>query len=154
MSSNTSIAKLAKRRRPFSPPAHMLPPDLPVLTETPDLSDEDVLRTALYVSWGNVLKAAELLGLPAGVLARRIESSKSLKADRDAARRLIIDAAEGKIIDRLADTEGEDQYETAKFVLTSLGKEVGWGAAAPRSPAGGFALSDGSRSLVVKWNDD
>jgi hypothetical protein len=141
------------RKRAFAPPpaVEVLPPDLIPLSEGD--FDDDAVRTALYLSWGNVSKAARMLNMPAGMLARRVELSGSLKADRDAARRLIVDTAEAKIVERLTSLEGDDLYDTVKFVLTTLGKEVGWGAGQPRS-AGAVALTDGSRSLTVKWNED
>lgn len=140
------------RKRAFAPPAvEELPSDLVPLSEGD--FDDDAIRTALYLSWGNVSKAAQLLKMPAGMLARKVELSTSLKADRDAARRLIVDCAEAKIVERLTELQGDELYDTVKFVLTTLGKEVGWGAAQPRT-AGAVALTDGSRSLTVRWNDD
>jgi hypothetical protein len=98
--------------------------------------------------------AANALGCAPGALARRIELLPSLKADRDAARRMIVDQAEAIVVSELQDDQNpERQSETARFVLTSLGKSLGWGAQA--TSQAGFALTDGSgRTLSVRWQND
>jgi hypothetical protein len=79
----------------------------------------------------------------------------SLKADRDAARRMLVDTAEAVIVEQLLATDQPDRRDdAARFVLTSLGKSVGWGTQAT-SAAAGFSLSDGSgKSLTVRWQTD
>jgi hypothetical protein len=115
------------------------------------LHDDEQIRTALFINYGNVTRTAEMLGLHAGVLARHVNRVSSLKTDQMAARQLIVDRAEEAILDRLTTTEGDEQYETAKFILTSLGKELGWGATS--KSAASLSLSDGNRTLSVRWND-
>jgi hypothetical protein len=109
----------------------------------------------LYLNHGNTQLAALQLGCHPGVLARKIEMVPSLKADRDAARRQIVDTAEMVIVEELQDTNNPEQRsEAARFVLTSLGKTLGWGTQAT-SQAAGFSLSDGAgRTLQVKWQSD
>ena len=99
--------------------------------------------------------AARALGCLPGTLARRIELLPSLKADRDAARRMIVDQSEAVIVEELLDDDQpERRSEAARFVLTSLGKSLGWGQNSA-SQAAGFSLSDGSgRTLQVKWQSD
>lgn len=79
----------------------------------------------------------------------------SLKADRDAARRMIVDQAEAVVVEQLLDADQPDRRDAAaQFVLTSLGRSLGWGNS-PASQAAGFSLSDGSgRTLQVKWQSD
>jgi hypothetical protein len=79
----------------------------------------------------------------------------SLKADRDAARRMIVDQSEAVIVEELLDADQpERRSEAARFVLTSLGKSLGWGTG-QSSTGGGLSLSDGSgRTLQVKWQSD
>jgi len=132
-----------------------LPPDLAPIPYGAGADDDEAIRTSLYANFGNVGLAARQLGCLPGALARRIELLPSLKADRDAARRMIVDQAEAVIIEQLLDADQPDRRdESARFVLTSLGKTVGWGAQAT-SAAAGFSLSDGSgKQLTVKWMTD
>jgi len=80
----------------------------------------------------------------------------SLKADRDAARRMIVDQSEAVIVEELLDQDQpERRSEAARFVLTSLGKSLGWGTGQSATQAAGFSLSDGAgRTLQVKWQSD
>ena len=107
-------------------------------------------------SFGNTGRAAALLEVSPGQLARQIELSPTLKADRDVARRMIVDLAEERIVEALLDdTSTERRDETARFVLTSLGRGLGWSTSASAPAAAGFSLSDGSgRTLSVKWQTD
>jgi hypothetical protein len=132
-----------------------LPPDLAPIPYGAGVDDDEAIRTSLYANFGNVGLAARQLGCLPGQLARRIELLPSLKADRDAARRMIVDQAEAVIVEQLLDADQPDRRdESARFVLTSLGKGVGWGANATAAAAG-FSLSDGAgRTLQVKWQSD
>lgn len=132
-----------------------MPPDVRPLPVNPDTDDDDAVRTALYLNFGNVGLAARALGRRPGELARHIELFPSLRADREAARRMIVDQAEAVVVEQLLDEESLSRRDdAAKFVLTSLGRSLGWGqTAAPQ--AAGFSLSDGSgRTLSVKWQTD
>ena len=135
------------------PSGEYLPPDLAPLPYGPEIEDEEAIRTSLYLNFGNTGLAAQALGTAPGLLARTIERSPSLKADRDAARRMIVDAAEAAIVDALTDDSQDRRDDAARFVLTSLGKALGWGASAT-APAG-FSMSDGAgRTLSVRWQND
>jgi len=144
-------------RRPHTkdPSIEYLPPDLAPIPYGAGAEDDEAIRTSLYANFGNVGLAAKQLRCLPGALARRIEMLPSLKADRDAARRMIVDQAEQVIVEQLQDEEQPDRRdEAAKFVLTSLGKQLGWGATAT-SAAAGFSLSDGSgKQLTVKWQTE
>jgi hypothetical protein len=142
-------------RRPNTTDTDYLPPDLVPIPYGAGIEDDEAIRTALYAHFGNVGLAARALGTLPGALARRIELLPSLKADRDAARRMIVDQAEAVVVEQLLDADQPDRRDdAARFVLTSLGKGVGWGAQAT-SAAAGFSLSDGSgRQLTVKWQTD
>jgi len=137
------------------PDIEYLPPDLAPLPYGASDDDEEAVRTALYLNFGNVGLAARALGCAPGALARRVELVPSLKADRDAARRMIVDQAEAVVVEQLLDADQPDRRDAAaQFVLTSLGKSVGWGQQAT-SQAAGFSLSDGAgRTLQVKWQSD
>ena len=143
-------------RTPDLPEVEYLPPDLRPLPVAPDSDDDEAVRTALYLNFGNVGLAALALGRAPGELARHIELFPSLRADREAARRMIVDQAEAVIVDQLLDTEQADRRdEAAKFVLTNLGKSLGWGTGPSSTQSAGFSLSDGSgRTLQVKWQTD
>ena len=67
---------------------------------------------------------------------------------------MIVDQAEMVVVEQLTDTDQiERRDEAAKFVLTSLGKALGWGTAA--TSAAGFSMTDGGgRTLQVKWQTD
>lgn len=137
------------------PEIDYLPPDLAPLPYGAGAEDDEAIRASLYLNFGNVGLAARQLGCLPGQLARRIELLPSLKADRDAARRMIVDQAEAVVVEELLDTDNEERRsETARFVLTSLGKSLGWGSQAT-SQAAGFSLSDGSgKQLTVRWQTD
>jgi len=68
---------------------------------------------------------------------------------------MIVDQSEAVIVEELLDDDQpERRSEAARFVLTSLGKSLGWGQNSA-SQAAGFSLSDGSgRTLQVKWQSD
>jgi hypothetical protein len=148
-------------RRPNTQPApgeaiplEYLPADLAPIPYGADIEDIEAIRTALYLNYGNVGLAARSLGALPGALARVVEQSAELRSDRDAARRMIVDQAEAVIVEQLTDKAQIDRRdEAAKFVLTSLGKALGWGTQA--TTAAGFSLSDGGgRTLQVKWQTD
>ncbi len=143
-------------RRPGQkePNIEYLPPDLAPLPYGASDDDEEAIRTSLYLSFGNVGLAAQKLGCLPGALARKIELVPSLKADRDAARRMIVDQSEAVIIEQLLDTEEPGRRDdAARFVLTSLGRSLGWGQTAQAQA--GFSLSDGSgRTLSIRWQSD
>ena len=135
-------------------PIELLPPDLAPIPYGADGEDDEAVRTALWLNYGNIRLAARALGAAPGALARKVEQDPSLKTDRDAARRMIVDEAENVIVEQLTDVNSVDRRdEAAKFVLTSLGKALGWGQQA--TSAAGFSLSDGGgRTLQVKWQTD
>src|SRR5215213_5615437 len=130
-------------RRPGSPiPLEYLPEDLAPIPFGADIEDTEAIRTALYLNYGNVGLAARSLGCLPGALARIVEKSADLKSDRDAARRMIVDQAEGVIVEQLTDASSIDRRDdAAKFVLTSLGRALGWGTQA--TAAAGFSMTDG-----------
>jgi hypothetical protein len=135
-------------------PIELLPPDLAPIPYGADGEDDEAVRTALWLNYGNLKLAAQALGASPGALARKVEATPSLKLDRDAARRMIVDEAENVIVEQLTDPSSTDRRdEAAKFVLTSLGKSLGWGTQA--TAAAGFSLTDGGgRQLTVKWQTD
>ena len=67
---------------------------------------------------------------------------------------MIVDQAEAQVVDQLLDPDSIDRRDAAAtFVLTSLGKSLGWGNSPQQSA--GFSLSDGAgRTLQVKWQTD
>jgi len=98
-------------------PIEYLPEDLAPIPYGADIDDEEAIRTALYLNFGNVGLAARSLGCLPGALARIVEASSALKSDRDAARRMIVDQAEQVIVEQLTDTDQTDRRdEAAKFV--------------------------------------
>jgi hypothetical protein len=140
---------------PGSPiPLEYLPDDLAPIPYGADIEDTEAIRTALYLNYGNVGLAAQSLGCLPGALARIVEKSADLKSDRDAARRMIVDQAEAVVVEQLLDKAQIDRRdEAAKFVLTSLGKALGWGTQA--TTAAGFSMTDGAgKQLTVKWQTD
>ena len=68
---------------------------------------------------------------------------------------MIVDQAEAVVVEQLLDANQPDRRdEAARFVLTSLGKSLGWGTSTT-GQAAGFSLSDSSgRTLQVKWQSD
>lgn len=135
-------------------PVELLPPDLAPIPYGADGEDDEAVRTALWLNYGNLKLAAQALGASPGALARKVEQTPSLKTDRDAARRMIVDEAEHVVVEQLLDDRNTDRRdEASKFVLTTLGKALGWGNQA--TSAAGFSLSDGDgRTLQVKWQTD
>lgn len=68
---------------------------------------------------------------------------------------MVVDQAEAVVVEELLDLgQPERRAEAARFVLTSLGKSLGWGGQAAGAAAG-FSLSDGTgRTLQVRWQSD
>jgi hypothetical protein len=68
---------------------------------------------------------------------------------------MIVDQAEAQVVDQLLDEQSTERRDAAaSFVLTSLGKSLGWGGQSSTQSAG-FSLSDGAgRTLQVKWQTD
>jgi len=145
-------------RRPGSPPppVEYFPPDatpIPYGADEDDLNDLGVIRTALFANFGNIKLAATALGVAPGQLSRVVEASVDLKTDRDAARRMIVDQAEAIVVEQLTDERNTDRRdEASKFVLTTLGKSLGWGSQA--TAPSGFSMSDGQRTLSIRWMGD
>lgn len=134
-------------------PLDYLPPDLAPMPYGAGPDDLEAVRTALWLNFGNVGLAAKALSAPAGELARVVERSPELKSDRDAARRMLVDRAEAVVVEQLSDERNTDRRdEASKFVLTTLGKALGWGSQA--TAPNGFSMSDGVRTLQVKWQSD
>ena len=67
---------------------------------------------------------------------------------------MIVDQAEAQVVEQLLDDASIERRDAAAaFVLTSLGKSLGWGSNPQQSA--GFSLSDGAgRTLQVKWQTD
>lgn len=141
-------------KRPGVPaPLEYFPPDLEPIPYGADDKDTEAIRTALYLNFGNCQLAARDLRTTPGALARKIEADATLRVDRDAARRMIVDQAEANLVEQLTDASSLDRRdEAAKFVLTSLGKSLGWGTQS--TSAAGFSLTDGNKTLSVKWQSD
>lgn len=124
-------------------PWDVRPDDLPLTIEE--------VRTALWVNEGNITKAALTLKVDSSRLRRYIAASPRLSAEKEEARNQILDKAEEVVIEALSDEEDVVRKDSmAKYVLSNLGKERGYG-----SKAGGNLTinNNGAGTISVSWGD-
>lgn len=135
-------------------PVDLVPlPTMPwdVRPDSLPLTVEEV-RTALWANSGNVTKAAQLLKVDSARLRRYIKNSPRLSVEVEEARNQILDRAEEIMIEALNDEDDVVRRDSmAKFALTNLGKERGFGQ---RPGAGTLTINNtGGGTIQVSWGD-
>jgi hypothetical protein len=133
-----------------------LPDDLRPLPTTPwderptELPlDTEECRTALWMTAGNVTKAAELLKVVPLRLRAKVKSSPRLSAELAEAREQLVDIAEENVRDALTDTTDPGRRDSmSRFVLASIGKSRGFGSNTSKTTINAFG-----NNMSIKWDD-
>jgi hypothetical protein len=134
-----------------------LPQDLTPLptapySERPDSLPLDIeeCRTALWMYRGNVSSAAQRLKVTPSRLRSFIKKSPYLTNEMDEARQQLQDIAEDVVYEALTDDEDVGRRDTmARFVLTNLGGERGYGS----KPSNMTINNSKGGTIVVGWAD-
>lgn len=115
--------------------------------------DPEQCRTALWLSAGNIGRAAVLLRTSAARLGSLVRRDAHLAEERAQASEMAIDRAEGVILDALDDQDPVRRDDAARFVLVHAGRQRGWsrdGGAAGINVA--FSGSPGAAGAVqIRW---
>jgi hypothetical protein len=105
------LAALGHRESPY-------PADVPL--------DPDQARTALWLSAGNIGRAAVLRHTNAARLGNLVRRDAFLAEQRAQAAELALDRAEGVLLDALDDQDPVRRDDAARFVLVHAGRARGW----------------------------
>lgn len=123
-------------------PYNERPPALPL--------DVEECRTAIWLTRGNITKAAEMLKTTSMRLRIFIKNSPRLSAELNEAKERILDIAEEVAYDALTDEQDPGRRDTmARFVMTNLGKDRGYG-----NGTGGVSLNvPKGGKILISWED-
>ena len=137
----------------MSEPADLIPlPTMPWDNRPSELPlDIEECRTALWMTRGNITKAAKVMKVPSDRFRRFVRSSPRLSATVEEAQETLLDMAEEQVAEALEDTEDTVRADSmAKFVLTNLGARRGYG-----TKGSGVTLKPGagSGSFTISWGD-
>jgi hypothetical protein len=111
--------------------------------------DVEECRTALWKQRGNVTKAAEMLKVPSSRLRAFIKTSPFLSAEVKEAQQQLLDISEDIAYDALMDDEDKGRQDTmARFIMTNLGGDRGYGAA-----KGGVTINAPKGTINISWAD-
>lgn len=131
-----------------------LPNDLVVLPTMPyqerpadiPLEVEEV-RTAIWLKNGNISEAAELLKVPSSRLRKFVNNNAYLSSEQNEARERLKDRAEEVIRQGLNDPE--EMYTMARYVMSGIGKDRGYGANAGK----GLSVTNNGGTVIIQWAD-
>lgn len=113
--------------------------------------DVEECRTALWITRGNVTRAAELLKVPSARLRTFVGKSEYLTREQREAQEQLLDIAEDDVYDALTDTNDPGRKDSmARFVLTNLGQSRGYGSS---KPGVGLNLPGKGGTIVIQWQD-
>jgi hypothetical protein len=131
-----------------------MPSDLKVLPTMPyeqrpeDLPlDVEECRTAIWLHNGNITEAAVELKIPSARLRRFVKNNAYLSAEVEEAREKLKDRAEEVIRQGLNDPE--EMYTMARYVMSGIGKDRGFGANAGK----GLSVTNNGGNIVIQWAD-
>jgi len=110
----------------------------------PAFTPEEV-AAAISENHGVIAGAARSLGCSRDTVERYVDRHAVVRAAFNEARELIVDMAEAVVIKRL----GEGDLGAAKFVLSTIGRDRGWGRTVPPDPP-----EHGSRPAAGLRTDD
>lgn len=114
--------------------------------------DVDECRTAIWMVRGNVTKAAEIMKVPSSRLRNFVKGSKFLSAEVREAQEQLLDIAEDVAYDALIDSEDKSrQDQMARFIMTNLGKDRGYGQGSGKS--GVNVNLPGKGRMMIAWDD-
>lgn len=102
---------------------------------------EQVLE-AIAGSYGNVLTVARRLGCTWATARKYIDRWKETREALAQERMVLLDAAECVIYQAIE----QNDAQTAKWVLSRLGKDRGWGNS--------YDVRQGDVHIILRWEDD
>lgn len=134
-------------------PVDLVPlPTMPY-DERPDALPLDVeeCRTALWMTAGNISKAAEILKTTSLRLRNFVKASKRLTDEQKEMQEVLLDKAESVAAEALEDEDATRRDTMARFVMTNLGKDRGYGQG---NGKGGVNLNlPGKGNFTISWDD-
>jgi hypothetical protein len=93
--------------------------------------DTEECRTALWLTKGNITKAAEMLKVSSARLRTFVKNSDYLSRECDEAKEVLKDIAESNVVEAMEDrTDAGRRDAMSRFVLASIGRDRGYGNAA------------------------
>jgi hypothetical protein len=110
----------------------------------------ELAMRVLAESWGNVSKAAGVLGVPSGGLRYWVKHTPALTAVVDEVMEIFCDRAEAILCEAM-DSEHEVRRDTAsRFVLNGKGAPRGWS----RDSQAAVTIDRPLQQIVLRWMDD
>jgi hypothetical protein len=110
----------------------------------------ELAMRVLAESWGNVSKAAGVLGVPSGDLRYWVRHTPALTAVVDEVMEIFCDEAEA-ILREALESQHEVRRDTAsRFVLNGKGAPRGWS----RDSQAAVTIDRPLQQIVLKWMDD
>lgn len=137
----------------MSEPLDLIPlPTMPY-DERPDALPLDIeeCRTALWMVRGNVGEAAKVLKTTSLRLRNFIKASKRLSDELKEMQEILLDTAETVAAEALVSDDPGRRDAMARFVMTNLGKERGYGQ--PNGPKGVNINLPGKGNFQISWDD-
>jgi hypothetical protein len=134
-------------------PTDLVPlPTMPY-DERPDSLPLDIeeCRTALWLQAGNVSEAAKLLKVTSLRLRNFIKTSKRLSDEQREMQEVLLDKAESVAAEALDDEDTSRKDTMARFIMTNLGKERGYGT--PNGKGGVNVNLPTKGRMVIAWDD-
>lgn len=113
--------------------------------------DVEECRTALWRANGNVSDAAKLLKTTSLRLRNFIKSSKRLTDEQREMQEVLLDKAEQVAAEALDDADTGRKDAMARFVMTNLGKDRGYGT--PNGKGGVQVNLPTKGRMVIAWDD-
>ena len=107
----------------------------------------ELAKQVLAESWGNIVQAADALGVPSRDFRFLVRTTPALAAVAEEAGELYCDKAEGILRDALESENELRRDVAARFVLSGKGAMRGW--TRPLGPA--VTIEQPPRQIVIKW---
>lgn len=112
--------------------------------------DVDECRTALWLTQGNIAKAAELIKVPSSRMRSFVNKNEFLKREMEECREVLKDIAEGNVYEALTDRSDTGRRDSmSRFVLERLGKDRGFGSGSAGVTVGGI-----KGKITVSWDTE
>jgi hypothetical protein len=124
-------------------PTHKVPPSC-------DNIPVELAMRVLAEAWGNVSKAADVLGVPSGDLRYWVRQTPALTAVVDEVMEIFCDRAEAILREALESNHEVRRDAASRFVLNGKGAPRGWS----RDSQAAATIDRPLQHIVIKWMDD
>lgn len=111
--------------------------------------DIEECRTALWMKRGNISEAAKLIKTSPARFRRFVQSSPRLMEEVKEAQQQLVDMAEDVAYEALTDEDPSRRDSMARFVMSNLGKDRGYGTA----NGGGVNVNLPKGRIRIEWAD-